>query len=79
MERLLTVKQTAEYLQVNEQYVRDVIASGQLEAAKLGKAWRIKESDIMQFLDSMKPVKQLAGKSGEEVAEELKRHIADTE
>ena len=52
MEKLLTVKQTAEYLQVNEQYVRDVIAIGQLEAVKLGRVWRIKESDIMTFLDN---------------------------
>lgn len=48
---ILTITQTAEYLQVCEKTVRRLIASKQLTASKIGKAWRIKSSDIEEYLE----------------------------
>jgi excisionase family DNA binding protein len=56
IEELFTVKEAAAYLKITEQAVRDYIASGQLEASKLGRVWRITETDIIKFLHKMKPV-----------------------
>lgn len=44
---LLTVSQTAQYLQLSEKTVRRLIGSGTLPASKLGnRSWRIRASDI---------------------------------
>ena len=57
-------------MQLTEKAVRDYIVEGKLEASKLGRIWRISESDIKKFLENMKPVKDIAGKVLVEVTEE---------
>lgn len=47
---ILTIAQTAEYLQVCDKTVRRLIANKQLSASKIGKTWRIKASDIDEYL-----------------------------
>lgn len=47
---ILTISQTAEYLQVCDKTVRRLISSKQLLASKVGKSWRIKKSDIDNYL-----------------------------
>lgn len=47
---ILTILQTAEYLQVCDKTVRRLISSKQLSASKVGKSWRIKKSDIDKYL-----------------------------
>lgn len=49
---ILTIKQTAEYLQVCDKTVRRLIASKQLPASKVGKAWRIKANDINEYMEA---------------------------
>ncbi len=50
---LLTVSQTANYLQVSEKTVRRLIKNHQLIASKVGnRTWRIKESDIADYLQA---------------------------
>lgn len=49
---ILTIKQTAEYLQVCDKTVKRLIASKQLPASKVGKAWRIKASDINEYMEA---------------------------
>jgi len=51
-EELFTVIQAAEYLQVCEKTVRRLINSKTLAASKVGKSWRIKKSDIDQYLNN---------------------------
>lgn len=64
------MRETAEYLKVTEQAIRDYIASGQLEASKLGRIWRVSESDIAKFLEKMKPKRtQMADVEAEDVEE----------
>ena len=48
---ILTITQTAEYLQVCDKTVRRLIASKQLTASKIGKSWRIKASDIDEYME----------------------------
>ena len=48
---LLTITQTASYLQVSDKTVRRLIGSKQLSAYKVGeRVWRVKESDIVKYL-----------------------------
>ena len=47
---ILTISQTAEYLQVCDKTVRRLISSKQLLASKVGKSWRIKKSEIDNYL-----------------------------
>ena len=47
---IMTVPEVAEYLRVAENTVRAVIKSGLLPAARIGKNFRIKRSDVENFL-----------------------------
>jgi len=47
---ILTIPQAAEYLQVCDKTVRRLISNKQLPASKIGKSWRIKKSDIDDYL-----------------------------
>ena len=48
---ILTVNQTAEYLQVCDKTIRRMIAKNELPASKVGKAWRIQRIDIEKYLE----------------------------
>jgi len=48
-DRLLTVKEVANYLRVSERSVLRYIEAGRLKASKVGW-WRIKQSDLDNFL-----------------------------
>ena len=52
VEELLTVTQSAQYLHVCEKTIRRLIASEQLTASKVGRAWRIKRKEIDNYLQS---------------------------
>lgn len=47
---VLTVAQTAQYLQVCDKTVRRLIAKGDLLASKVGNSWRIQKSDVDFYL-----------------------------
>ncbi len=50
---LLTVAQTAQYLQLSEKTIRRMIGKGVLPAAKLGnRTWRIKPSDLDEYINN---------------------------
>ena len=49
-DEILTIPQTAEYLQVCDKTIRRLISNKQLSASKIGKSWRIKKSDIDDYL-----------------------------
>ena len=50
---VLTVAQTAKYLQLSEKTVRRMICNGSLQASKLGnRTWRIRACDIDRYLSS---------------------------
>ena len=50
--RILTVPQAAEKLQMNPSIVRDYLRLGKLPGRKVGKAWRVLESDLEQWVST---------------------------
>ena len=47
---IFTIAQTAEYLKVCDKTVRRLISKKELSASKVGKYWRIRKSDIGDYL-----------------------------
>lgn len=47
-----TVKEAQTILHVNDKTIRNYIKAGKLKAAKIGRGWIIKESDLMTFINS---------------------------
>jgi excisionase family DNA binding protein len=52
--KILTTKQAAKALKVNDSRVRQLILSGRLPALKLGRDWIIKEKDLKK-VENRKP------------------------
>lgn len=50
MDELYTVEQTATYLKVSTKTIRRLIKSEKIIASKVGGRWRIKKSDIEEYL-----------------------------
>jgi len=50
--RILTVPQAAEKLQMHPDIVRDYLRLGKLPGRKMGKAWRVLESDLEQWISA---------------------------
>ncbi|MFC1647796.1 helix-turn-helix domain-containing protein [Patescibacteria group bacterium] len=50
-DKLLTTEQVAELLQVHPFTVLKYIKTGKLKAIKLGRVWRIRESNVERFLE----------------------------
>ena len=50
MDKLLTVKQAAEYLQMTPKTIKDWLLQGKLPGIKIGGwEWRIREADLIKF------------------------------
>ncbi len=56
-ERLMTVEQVAERLQVNPETVRRWLRRGELEGVNLGHkaGYRVTEAQLQEFIESRKP------------------------
>jgi excisionase family DNA binding protein len=52
-ERLLTPEQTAERLQLSEITILHWLRAKKLPGVKLGKLWRVRESDLEKFIDAL--------------------------
>lgn len=50
-DKLLTSKQVSEILQVHPFTVLKYLKTGKLRGLKLGRVWRIRESDVERFLE----------------------------
>lgn len=49
-EKLLTVDQVAERLQLRPNTIRIYLRDGRLPALKAGRVWRVRESDLLEFI-----------------------------
>jgi len=47
---ILTIKEVAEYLKVNERTIYRLAASGELPAFKVGNSWRFKQSELEYWI-----------------------------
>ena len=45
-EQVLTVKEVAQYLKVNERTIYRMAEAGRIPAFRIGNTWRIRESDL---------------------------------
>ena len=52
MSRILTVPQAAEKLQLTSDVVREYLRQGKLPGRKVGKAWRVLESDLERWVST---------------------------
>ncbi len=50
MDKLLTLKETAQVLRVSERTIMRYLKSGKLKASKVGQ-WRISQKDLEEFLN----------------------------
>jgi excisionase family DNA binding protein len=50
--RVLTTKEAASILRISLKLLLSYIASGELHATKMGRGWRILESDLQRFYES---------------------------
>ena len=50
-ERFYTIKEVAELLKVSDGGVRKWLKTGKLKGIKLGRIWRIKKSDLEEFIN----------------------------
>ena len=50
--RFLTASEAAERMRVSKMTVYRLIRSGQLPAVQIGKAYRVRESDLESYLDA---------------------------
>jgi len=56
-DKLLTIKEVAEFLRVSERSVNRYIEAGKLKASKIGQ-WRISKQDLEEFLNKTKNIKK---------------------
>lgn len=47
---ILTIKEVADYLKVNERTLYRLAASGELPGFKVGNSWRFKQSELAQYI-----------------------------
>jgi excisionase family DNA binding protein len=55
VERYLEVSHVADRLAVSRQFVRDLCRAGKLPASRLGRRWRVRPSDLTEFMERQKP------------------------
>lgn len=53
-DKLLTQKDVAERLSISTRTVGEWLRSGKLKGMKIGKLWRVKESELQRFIDEQK-------------------------
>jgi excisionase family DNA binding protein len=56
-DQLLTPEEAAARLKISRVTVGDWLRSGKLKGVKVGRLWRIRESDLENFLKPKKPVR----------------------
>ncbi len=50
-DQVLTVKEVAEYLKVNDRTVYRMAAAGKIPAFKVGSSWRFKQTEIEKWIE----------------------------
>jgi len=49
-DEILTVYETADYLKLSDKTIRRLISDNSLVASKIGSTWRIRKTDIDEYL-----------------------------
>jgi len=56
--KLYTLREVEQILKVTQRTLYTYIQNGQLKATKIGKYWRVKHADLMDFVDNGNPAKK---------------------
>lgn len=62
MEDLLTVEQAAAKLQIKPKTLKDWLRAGRIRGVRVGKLWRLKESDLEAFITEPQSPQPCQGK-----------------
>ena len=54
MEKLYTVEEVASILNVHQNTIRNWLKSGSMNGIKMGKYWRVEESQLQAFIEKAK-------------------------
>lgn len=91
MSRILTVEQAAEKLQMTPKVIREYLRTGKMPGRKVGRAWRVLESDLenwistgqserkREFVSARGFLKQFPGELSSEEVSAAKREEAELE
>jgi excisionase family DNA binding protein len=52
-ERYLNTKEVAEMLSVGQEYLRQLLRTGKIKGVKVGRRWKIKESDVKRLAEGI--------------------------
>jgi excisionase family DNA binding protein len=63
-EKLLTMREAAEVLQLNPRTVREYLRRGEIEGRLIGGRWRFRRADLDAFFENAPREWDFAGKSG---------------
>ena len=55
---IMTIKQVAEFLQLNYYTVYRLITSGQIPGSQVGTQWRVQRQDVLNYLEKQKNPKK---------------------
>ena len=75
MEKYFTTEQVANILQVHPFTILKFIKSGKLKGIKLGRVYRIKESDVQEFLEERMTVTKTKEKKEDKKEIKEKKNI----
>lgn len=64
-DEILTIKQVAEYLKVNERTIYRLAATAELPAFKVGNSWRFKRTELEAWIKAQQGEKRNTGSEGE--------------
>lgn len=52
--RIMTITEVAEYLKISEVTTYKLVQSGSLPSFKIGRSWRVKLEDLLEFIERKK-------------------------
>ena len=53
-DEIMTVSEVAEYLKISEVTTYKLVQEGRLPAFKIGRHWRLKKSDLTEYIEKLK-------------------------
>ncbi|MEG0773075.1 helix-turn-helix domain-containing protein [Clostridium sp.] len=51
---IMTVSEVAEYFKISEVTTYKLVQEGKIPAFKIGRHWRVKKSDLSEFIEKLK-------------------------
>ena len=53
-DEIMTITEVAEYLKISEVTTYKFVQDGKISGFKIGRHWRVKRSDLVQFIEKQK-------------------------